>query len=274
MKRLRQILAIMGIAALLLMYGSTMFFALSNHPDATNWAKASLMCTIIVPIILYGFILALRVFGRPGIELGEEEFDAGIDTVILDIGQVLARFDWQGFLEKKGYDEEMIDRLASAVFKNNDWEIADNGIRTDEEILQSFIDNDPELETEIRDIFDSMGGTIETFPYTNQWIQDLRDMGLNVYYLSNYSHPLYQRTKEELAFLYQLDGGYMSYEIHCMKPNSEIYQKLLNDFDLDASRCVFIDDRLENVAGARAVGMEAIHFTGLEEAMEDLQMLL
>lgn len=99
-------------------------------------------------------------------------------------------------------------------------------------------------------------------------------MHLKLYYLSNYSQPLYERTKDTLSFLSSLDGGYMSYEIHCMKPDMEIFQKLVNDFDLNPKTCVFIDDRLENVAGARAFGMKAIHFTDLHETMEQLREMV
>lgn len=277
MKKAKRILALMGVVLLLLLYGSTMFFAFSDHPQALDWAKASILCTIAVPIILYAFLLAARVFGsRFDAEeaIPDDADSTTVDTVILDIGDVLARFDWQGFLRKKGYDDETLQILRDAVFKNNDWEAADKGLLTEEEILQSFIDNAPDYEKEIRDIYEHMGETIHTFPYTEKWIQKLRRMNLHIYYLSNYSQPLYERTKEELSFLYQLDGGYMSYEIHCMKPDQEIYQKLLNDFDLDPARCVFIDDRLENVVGARAIGMQAIHFTGINEAMKALKELL
>ena len=34
--------------------------------------------------------------------------------------------------------------------------------------------------------------------------------------------------------------------------------------------CIFIDDSMANVEGARAVGMDAIHFTGAEQLARDL----
>ena len=58
----------------------------------------------------------------------------------------------------------------------------------------------------------------------------------------------------------------MSWQIHCLKPEPEIYQKLIQDFSIDPSRAVFIDDLLDNVAEARAQGLHAVHFTA-EQAL-------
>ncbi|MGI6094909.1 MAG: HAD family hydrolase [Lachnospiraceae bacterium] len=268
---MKRILAILGVILLLLMYASTMIFALSDNPQALNWAKASVLCTIAVPVMLYAFILVGRIL-RP--EKDSEETDPKIDTVILDIGNVLASYDWQGLLHKLQYNGEMFQILAQAIFLSPDWAEADRGIRTEEEILQSFIRNAPEYENEIRNVFRHIGDAMHTFPYTAEWIQTLRSMNLKIYYLSNYTRPMHERTKDELSFLSQLDGGYMSYEIHSLKPEPEIYQKLIRDFHLTPQRCIFIDDCMDNVAGARAVGMKAIHFTGLQETMDKLNVLI
>ncbi|RJE89417.1 HAD family hydrolase [Paracoccus onubensis] len=49
-----------------------------------------------------------------------------------------------------------------------------------------------------------------------------------------------------------------------LKPQPEIYRTLLDRNGIKAGNCVFIDDSPANVEGARAVGMEAIHFTEAE----------
>lgn len=52
-----------------------------------------------------------------------------------------------------------------------------------------------------------------------------------------------------------------------LKPEAAIYRLLLERNALDPATCLFIDDSAANVAGARAVGMAAHHFTtpgGLE----------
>lgn len=57
------------------------------------------------------------------------------------------------------------------------------------------------------------------------------------------------------------------------KPDPNIYQHALGILGKSADRSLFIDDRLENVAGAQAVGMKAIQFTGADALRRDLQSL-
>jgi HAD superfamily hydrolase (TIGR01509 family) len=52
-----------------------------------------------------------------------------------------------------------------------------------------------------------------------------------------------------------------------MKPEAAIYERILNRLGRQPAEAVFIDDAPHNVAGARAVGMHAIHYTpGLDVA--------
>lgn len=157
------------------------------------------------------------------------------------------------------------------MFASKDWVEADRGVRNEEEILQSFIDNDPEYEKEIRNAFEDMGFTIHTFSYTRIWLKYLKKRGYKIYYLSNFSKPLYDRCKEELSFLDLMDGGYMSWQVKMLKPEPEFYQKLLKDFKIDPAKAVFLDDVLDNIAEARIQGINAVHFKGKKEAVQTLQ---
>lgn len=60
MKKIQRILALLGVVLLLAMYGSTMFFAISGSPNSEGWFKASIACTIIVPVFLYANVLVYR----------------------------------------------------------------------------------------------------------------------------------------------------------------------------------------------------------------------
>ncbi len=64
MKKIKRILALLGAILLLAMYGSTLVFALMDHPDAGNLLMGSIYCTIIVPVFLYAVLLAARVLGK------------------------------------------------------------------------------------------------------------------------------------------------------------------------------------------------------------------
>lgn len=61
MKKGKRILA--GIGALLLfgMYVSTLVFALIDHSATMGLLKASIACTIILPVLLYAYTLVYRI---------------------------------------------------------------------------------------------------------------------------------------------------------------------------------------------------------------------
>jgi len=63
-------------------------------------------------------------------------------------------------------------------------------------------------------------------------------------------------------------------EVGVMKPDARIYQLALERLGLPAQAVVFVDDVIENIAGAQAVGMRAVHFTSPGQAMADLSRLL
>lgn len=61
MKKMKRILAWIGILVLLGLYLSTLIFAIIGSPEALQWLKASVLATIIVPILLYGYLLIFRL---------------------------------------------------------------------------------------------------------------------------------------------------------------------------------------------------------------------
>ena len=62
----------------------------------------------------------------------------------------------------------------------------------------------------------------------------------------------------------------MSGQVKQLKPAAAIYRLLMDRNGLEARDCIFIDDSMANVEGARAVGMDAIHFTGAEALGREL----
>lgn len=59
MKYKRQ-LALGAVILLLLLYASTVVFALIDSPLAQNLLMASLFCTVVLPAILYGYYVMVK----------------------------------------------------------------------------------------------------------------------------------------------------------------------------------------------------------------------
>lgn len=60
MKKVQRILALAGVVLIVLMYAATLFFALSDSSNATEWLMASVFCTIAVPVVIYAYMLVYK----------------------------------------------------------------------------------------------------------------------------------------------------------------------------------------------------------------------
>jgi len=70
------------------------------------------------------------------------------------------------------------------------------------------------------------------------------------------------------------DAMTISAETRVAKPDPRIYQIALEKLGVTPAESVFLDDFPDNVAGARAVGMQAIHFAQPGQALAELNQIL
>ncbi len=71
-------------------------------------------------------------------------------------------------------------------------------------------------------------------------------------------------------FLTRFENPTLSYQVGVTKPDPLIYQRAAENVGFPLEQCLFIDDMPRNVEGARACGMQAIQFTGLEALKAEL----
>ena len=196
-----------------------------------------------------------------------------IRNIIFDIGNVLTDFRWKEFLQDKGFDEAMIERIAGASVMSPFWKEYDRGVWEEQKIMEEFIKMDPEIEKELYQAYGNIHDMVTKREYAIPWIQELKQKGYGVYYLSNFSEKAYVECADALDFLPFTDGGILSYRDGVIKPEKEIYDLLLSRFGLKAEECVFLDDTAENVEAAKRFGFAGIVFHTKEQAEEELREL-
>lgn len=196
-----------------------------------------------------------------------------IRNIIFDIGNVLADFCWEAFYKGFGYEGEVLERLGKATVKSPVWSEVDRGVWSEEELVEGFIRNDPDMEPEIRRIFQNVHGMVARREYAIPWIRSLQEAGYHCYYLSNFSYKAHTECADALDFLEYMDGGILSYQDKVIKPQREIYQLLLDRYGLKAQECVFLDDTEKNLPMAEELGIKTILFRDREQALEELKGL-
>lgn len=197
-----------------------------------------------------------------------------IKNIIFDIGNVLTDFRWKDYLFDRGYDAAMVERIALASVNSPVWFELDRGIWTEEELMDGFIANDPEIEQELRDSLTCITGMVTPRDYACSWVGELKEHGFQVYYLSNFSAKAERDCPDALAFLPLMDGGILSYKEKLIKPDPAIYKLLLDRYGLVAQECIFLDDTPVNVEAAKQLGIHGIVFGTKEQALAEMEQII
>ena len=71
MKKVKRALAMAGVVVLAGMYGITLISAVMATPVAKDFFKASLLATLMVPILIYVYLLVYRLITGKGQEKEE-----------------------------------------------------------------------------------------------------------------------------------------------------------------------------------------------------------
>ena len=197
-----------------------------------------------------------------------------IKSVIFDIGNVLTDFSWQEMYREKGLGGETFERVAKATVQSPFWCELDRGVMTFDEVMEKFVSLDKEMEDEVRRVLADTHGIVTGRAYAMPWVCSLKEQGLKVYVLSNFSEKIWKDCKDALEFVEYTDGGIISYKEHLIKPDPAVYELLLERYGLEAEECVFIDDLNENVEAAITLGIHGIVFKTYEQAKKELNTLL
>jgi putative hydrolase of the HAD superfamily len=92
-------------------------------------------------------------------------------------------------------------------------------------------------------------------------INTVKAAGCKLAILSNELDLFYgQAFRQKLPFLTDFDVIVDATYTRVLKPAPEAYLDCLQQLELDPGQCVFVDDQMRNVVGARAVGLQTVAF--------------
>ena len=190
-----------------------------------------------------------------------------IKAILFDFGDVFINLDKQATGRK--LKSMNIEELPESIMaKNRDYE---QGFVTSDEISQHYRTEFPKLGHD--DFLDSWNSILLDFPeYRFKFIQKLakeKDYKLILLSNTNENHIANIKNRVEFyeAFKDCFDAFYLSHEIGLRKPNPDIYEFVLEQHNLKAEDCLFIDDTKENTDVAAALGF---HTWNLEPTREDV----
>lgn len=188
--------------------------------------------------------------------------EPAIDAVVLDVGGVI--LDWS---PRYLFDDLIPDAVDREFFFTTvcppAWNNAQDAGRSWADAVAEAVGRHPDHAEHIRAYDEhwlrTVAGLIDG---TVDILTELRDTGIPVYALTNFSAEKWPLAVAEWEPLQWFDGAVVSGTEGVVKPGPDIFRLLLDRFGLDAGRTFFTDDTAVNVEGARAVGIVAELFTG------------
>jgi 2-haloacid dehalogenase len=199
--------------------------------------------------------------------------DPRIAAVVFDVGGVLLDWDPRYVYRELFDDEAEMERFLTEICGREWHEGNDRGIPYAQSCA-ALAARHPEYAELIwtwgRRTEDMIGGPIEG---TVAILEELQAAGVRCYGLTNMEAETYPRRRARYAFLRSLAGTVVSSSEGVIKPDPEIFRRLLARFDLEASATVMIDDSPRNIEVAARLGMATVLFHSPEQLRAELVAL-
>ena len=191
--------------------------------------------------------------------------------VLFDLGNVLVDWDPRGLYTRRFGDRAKADWFCDTICTLA-W-------HTRHDAGELFADTIPELQAQHpehaehiaawrSEWLDMFNGYV---PGMDQLVRDLKSAGVPLFGLSNLSAEVAEETFDAFPVIRELQDIVISGAEGLVKPDPRIYDIALDRMGHPAPETVlFIDDRLENVHAAEAMGMAGHHFQGAKAARDHL----
>ena len=199
------------------------------------------------------------------------------ETVIFDLGGVL--IDWNpDYVYRTIFNDETKMREFYSEICTSEWNEEQDAGRGLKEATEELVARFPREEKNIRAYYDRweemLKGEIEG---TVQVLEKIKEKSeVKLYALTNWSAETFPVALKRFPFLQWFDCRLVSGEERMRKPYKEIYELLLNRFDILADTAVYIDDNERNLKPPREMGLHTILFKSpsqLEEELKELGIL-
>ena len=197
-----------------------------------------------------------------------------VSTVIFDLGGVLLDWDVDAIVAAVFADPQVQKSVRATVFDHPDWLALDGGTLGEEEAIQRFAQRSGQPVSSMEQLMQQVRLSLTPKADSLALLDELHARGVPLYCLSNMHVKNFAYLEETYSFWDRFEGIVISADIKMFKPNADIFEYLLCEYDLDPAECVFVDDHPANVEGARAVGLGAILFTAADDCRRQLDGLL
>lgn len=188
-----------------------------------------------------------------------------IKNLIFDFGNVLTRFDWGQYAVDLSNEEKLRTVIPEMVFADKCWKDYDAGIINETQVIELAKSKlDSRYHSLISEMIRSFPNEFKQYNEMVPLLEKIKSKGYSTYLLSNFPEGKFEEVAKKCPVLELIDHSVISAYVHMIKPDSRIFQYMIDKYDLCVSECLFIDDVKSNVDAALKLGMSGYVFKTAE----------
>lgn len=185
-----------------------------------------------------------------------------IKNVVLDMGNVLLDFNPEFVMNMFCSSPEEKEIIDKELFNGPEWKMGDRGDIKDKDRFDLVKVRVPEKYHEaLKNCADRWDVCMTPLDGAREFCESVKESGFGIYVLSNASDLFYVYFPKFLPLDF-FDGVFVSSDYLMLKPDVEIYKTFLEKYGLKGNECLFIDDREDNIEGAKKAGLNTFRFEG------------
>jgi putative hydrolase of the HAD superfamily len=190
-------------------------------------------------------------------------------NIVFDLGGVLVNFNPRHVIANIFQNEPRIPWELLEVVSSQEWLDMDRGTIHYDQAVEQLASRYPR-ESFIK-FYDAVHESLTPIHEGVEILRSVQAQGYKTYILSNLGQRSHAKLSTIDNFFGSFDGAIFSYQVKTIKPEPEIYQLLLNTYNLKPEESIFIDDLEVNINSAKQQGIDGIVCSNHTTVHEELR---
>jgi len=184
-----------------------------------------------------------------------------IKNIVFDIGNVLMKWNPEGIYKTLFDKDDYYDHPLSSIVGGEVWLELDKGTIELNAAIEKLSKLNKPYGHEIDKFIREAPYHIDPLKESVECALKYKELGYNIFLLSNFPEYGYKIIRRKFDFFNQFHGEIISWNVNAIKPNKDIYDILLNKYNLNPETTLFIDDLKENISTAEKLNIKGLHLT-------------
>ncbi|HLI83314.1 MAG TPA: HAD family phosphatase [Bryobacteraceae bacterium] len=190
-------------------------------------------------------------------------------TIIFDLGKVLVPFDFKiGYRALESACPYQAEEIPQRIAQTGLVELLEKGLIAPRDFVQR-LSAALNLRLEYADFCRAWSSIFHGQLLADGFLESLAAR-YRMLLLSNTNPIHWEMIRENYPMLRYFHGRILSFEVHSMKPEPEIFRAALECAACRPEECFFTDDIADNVEAARREGLDAVQFQSPAQLEEEM----